>query len=104
VAKTPIIPGHPHDGSKYNYNNQDSELKLVKEYLTTNSASATMVATALHIYPPNLTRYKSMLQEEGVLVVTHQDKCKETGRKVCYLSCDPDTVKRLRNGGNNVSR
>ena len=99
MANTPKVPSDGNHKGKYNYNNQDSELKLVKDYLTTHSASATMVATALTIYRPNLTRYKSMLQEEGVLVVTHQDFCKETGRKACYLSCNPDIVRRIRNGG-----
>lgn len=79
---------------KYNYKNQDTELKQVKEYLSKNNATATMVATALNIYRPNLTRYKTMLQNEGVLVVTHNDYCKETRYKADYLSCDPDLVKK----------
>lgn len=78
---------------KYNYNNQASELKLVRDYLTVNNATATMVATALNIYRPNLTRYKAMLQEAGALIVTHNDYCKETGCKADYLSCDPKKVK-----------
>ena len=84
---------------KYNYNNQETELKQVKEYLTKHCASATMTAKALNIYRPNLTRYKAMLQEAGVLVVTHHAACKETGRQVDYLSCDPKKVKGLKNGG-----
>jgi hypothetical protein len=84
---------------KYNYNNQNTELKQVREYLTKNCASATMTATALNIYRPNLTRYKTMLQDAGLLIVTHRDFCKETGRKVCYLSCDPAKVKGVKNEG-----
>jgi len=84
---------------KYNYNNQNTELKLVTAYLSENNASATMVATALNIYRPNLTRYKNMLENSGVLVVTHKARCKETNRKVQYLSCDPETVKGVKNGG-----
>ena len=79
-----------HNGKgKYNYNNQQAELGQVKAYLTEHNASATMVATALNIYRPNLTRYKQMLEADGVLFITHKDRCKETGRMVCYLSCDP---------------
>ena len=102
MAKTPI----DYNGAgmhKYNYNNQNTELKLVTAYLTEHNASATMVATALHIYRPNLTRYKNMLETSGALVVTHKGKCAETKRKVQYLSCNPEIVKALRNGGTNVS-
>lgn len=78
-----------HNGKgKYNYNNQQAELKQVHQYLTENNASATMVADALNIYRPNLTRYKHMLEEDGKLFVTHKDRCKVTGRIVCYLSCN----------------
>jgi adenine specific DNA methylase Mod len=100
MAKTP--PNVFDDGDqqgKYNYNNQDTELKQVKEYLSKNNATATMVATALNIYRPNLTRYKTMLQNDGVLVVTHRDHCKETNYKADYLSCDPKKVKGVKNGG-----
>lgn len=102
MTKTPID-----DNSvgmhKYNYNNQNTELKLVTAYLTENNSSATMVATALNIYRPNLTRYKNMLETSGVLVVSHKAKCAETKRKVQYLSCNPEIVKALRNGGADVS-
>lgn len=78
---------------KYNYNNQQAELVQVRAYLTQYNASATMCATALNIYRPNLTRYKQMLEDDGVLFVTHKAPCKETGRMVCYLSCNPDLKK-----------
>ncbi|MFC4213469.1 hypothetical protein ACFOWA_19910 [Pedobacter lithocola] len=78
---------------KYNYNNQQAELVQVRAYLTEFNASATMVATALNIYRPNLTRYKHMLEDDGVLFVTHKAPCKETGRIVCYLSCNPELKK-----------
>jgi hypothetical protein len=34
-----------------------------------------------------------------VLVVTHKARCAETNRKVQYLSCDPETVKGVKNAG-----
>lgn|GEM_PF-3343309 len=74
------------------YNQFSVEKTAVKEYLTNHIATATMVAVALDIYRPNLCRYKSMLQEEGVLVVTHNGICKETGFPADYLSCDPEIV------------
>ncbi len=83
---------------KYNYNNQKTELLQVRAYLTDHNATSTMVATALNIYRPNLTRYKNMLQEAGVLVVTHNARCKETGCYADYLTCDPELIK----GGNNA--
>lgn len=95
------IPGDGHhDGKdkKYSYTNQETELKQVRVYLTENNATATMCATALSIYRPNLTRYKAMLQDEGVLIVTHNDRCKETNCKADYLSCNPDLVKGGANG------
>lgn len=99
MAKSPKVPSDGDHKGKYNYNNQHTELKQVREYLTNNCASATMTATALNIYRPNLTRYKSMLQEAGLLVVTHHGPCKETGRKVDYLSCSPKLVKGVKNAG-----
>ena len=99
-----VIPITSHKDKKYNSHDQDAELKRVREYLMTHNSTATMVATALNIYRPNLavineglTRYKQMLQDAGALVVTHKDYCKETGRLVCYLSCDPDKVKGVLN-------
>lgn len=93
----------PDDGGqqgKYNYKNQETELKQVREYLTKHNATSTMTATALNIYRPNLTRYKMMLQDEGVLFVTHNDRCKETGYKADYLSCNPE----LKKGGADGSK
>jgi len=79
---------------KYNYKNQAAEIKQVEAYLIDHNATSTMVATALRIYRPNLTRYKNMLQEAGKLVVTHNGRCKETGYLADYLTCDPALVKK----------
>lgn len=84
---------------KYNYNNQKTELLQVRAYLTDNNATSTMTATALNIYRPNLTRYKNMLQEAGVLVVTHNGRCEETGYLADYLSCNPEIVKGVKDAG-----
>jgi len=92
--------GDHYGKGKYNYNNQQAELNQVRLYLTKHNASATMVATALNIYRPNLTRYKHMLEEDGLLFVTHKAPCKETGRVVCYLSCNPE----LKKGGADGSK
>lgn len=86
---------HDFKDKKYNYFNQDTELVKVREYLTKHQASATMVATALNIYRPNISRYCSMLREDGLIFYTHKAPCKETGRTVWYLSCNPE----LRKGG-----
>lgn len=75
------------------YNNFEVELKRIKAYLLTHNASASMVATALNIYRPNLCRHKRTLESIGALKVTHKGFCKITGRKVQYLSCDPEKVK-----------
>jgi len=76
-----------------NYNNFDAELKQIKAYLLNHNASASMVAAALKIYRPSLCRHKRTLESNGVLKVTHKGICKITGRKVQYLSCDPQKVK-----------
>lgn len=105
MAKTPI----DYNGAgmhKYNYNNQATEIKQVEAYLIDHTATSTMVATALHIYRPNLTRYKNMLQETGKLVVTHNAKCKETGYRADYLSCNLELIKRAKSiecGGKNAN-
>jgi len=77
------------------YNDFDAELKTVNEYLLTRLATATMVATDLNIYRPNLCRYKQMLVDEGVLKVVFISKCKVTGFKAQYLTCDPEIIRRL---------
>ncbi|WP_231492223.1 hypothetical protein [Pedobacter sp. Leaf170] len=84
---------HDFKDKKYSYSNQEAELVQVREYLTKYNHSATMIATALNIYRPNISRYVSMLREDGLVFTTHKGYCKETGRLVCYLSCNPELKK-----------
>ncbi len=83
---------------KYSSTAFEAQKKAFKEYLKLNNASATMACVALNIYRPNGCRFKSMLQEAGELVVTHNGRCKETGWRADYLSCDPAIVAKVKGG------
>jgi hypothetical protein len=87
------------DGDQHSkYRNYNEELKQVREYLTKHNATATMVSVALNIYRPNLCRQKRELEDAEVLIVTHRGRCKITGCRADYLSCNPEIVKGGTNG------
>jgi hypothetical protein len=67
----------------------EAELKRVRKYLSTHTATSTMVAVALNIYRPNLCRHKGILKKEGVLIELYKATCKITGFEASYLTCDP---------------
>jgi hypothetical protein len=79
----------------YKYDNFAVQLKSVHNYLSTRIATGTMVAAALEIYRPNLCRYKKMLADRGLLKEIYIEKCKVTGFKAMFLTCDPEIIKRL---------
>lgn len=66
-----------------------NELKAVYEYLQNNIASATIVATALNIYRPNLSLRKRKLEISGLLVVVTKGYCKLTKRWVQFFTTNP---------------
>lgn len=93
MAKTPnsksfVTAGKQNEDTKFL-----SELQRVKEYLTKNIATATMVSFALGIYRPNLSRHKRTLEKHGQLWVFKKGICKSTGFQADYLTCDPELLK-----------
>jgi hypothetical protein len=87
---TPLQNSSYHGGHDKNKCKQfEAELKRVRNYLTTHTATATMVAVALHIYRPNLCRHKGTLKKEGALIELYKGTCKITGFEASYLTCDP---------------
>jgi hypothetical protein len=85
----------PGDQPKHKYNDFEVELKAVREYLSTRIATSTMTAVALGIYRPNLCRHKKTLADQGLLKEIYIQKCKVTGFKAMYLTCDPEIIKRI---------
>ncbi len=73
----------------------NAELNLVQAYLTTKIATATMVSVDLEIYRPNLCRYVSILSKQSLLSIVCVGKCKVTGFKARYLTCNPTLINRL---------
>ena len=71
-----------------NQHPKDIELKAVYEYLQNNVATATMTATALNIYRPNLCRHKKTLQKAGLLVELNKGICKITKCRAAYITCN----------------
>ncbi|UEG50872.1 hypothetical protein LK994_05210 [Ferruginibacter lapsinanis] len=69
---------------------KDNELQQVYTYLQKNCATATMTATALNIYRPNLCRYKMKLQKAGQLAEVKKGYCKITKHLANFLTTNPD--------------
>lgn len=65
---------------------KDTELQAVFDYLQHNTATATMTATALNIYRPNLCRRKRALQKMGLLCEVKKGYCQITKYPAAYLS------------------
>jgi len=95
MAKTPNYNYLSAGKRKGNYLRQENELKRVKAYLAKHNATGTMVSDALNIRRPNMTRYKTTLEREGLLKVTHRSACKATLHQADYLTCDPAIIKIL---------
>ena len=66
-----------------------NELKAVFEYLKSNPATATMAATDLKIYRPNLCRRKRTLEKAGLLAEVKKAYCQVTKHKAAYLTTNP---------------
>lgn len=82
--------------SRHMYNDFDGELKLVRAYLTTRIATATMCSVDLGIYRPNLCRYVAELTKQGLLSIVCVSKCEITGFKAGYLTSNPDLIERIK--------
>ncbi|WP_346239398.1 hypothetical protein ABDK00_006775 [Niabella insulamsoli] len=83
--------GNAFDGAaQQRYDNWQNEYRQFAEYLKKNTATATMVATALSIYRPNACRYKRWLEDAGQLWEVRRGVCAVTGFPAKYLSTNPD--------------
>ncbi len=69
---------------------KNSELQRVFIYLQKHTATASMVAAALHIHRPNLCRHKRELEKAGRLAEIKKGLCKITKHRAAYLTTNPD--------------
>lgn len=67
-----------------------SQLKTVYRYLTSNTATASMVSDATGIQQKNITRYKRDLENWGHLKQIKKDRCSVTGRRAWYLTTNKE--------------
>lgn len=81
----------------------NSQKEIFCAFLSKNTATATMAANALRITQKNITRYKSMLENEGRLVVLFTAKCKKTNRQADYLTTDSYLISKLKKNSNERS-
>ncbi|MDM1404493.1 MULTISPECIES: hypothetical protein [Myroides] len=63
-----------------------SEITVFYDYLKNHLATSSMASKATGIAQKNLTRYKSELEEQGLLYCVKKDYCKSTRRKAWYLT------------------
>ena len=66
-----------------------SQLKTIFDFLTENTATATMVADATRVPHKNITRYKKDLEVRGLLWEVERKPCKKTGYLAWYLTTNP---------------
>ena len=66
------------------------ELQQVYEYLQQHCATATMTATSLNIYRPNLCRRKRTLEKAGLLAEVKKGCCSITKLVATYITTNPD--------------
>ena len=81
----------------------NSQKEIFCAFLSKNIATATMAANALRITQKNITRYKSMLEKEGRLMVLFTAKCKKTNRQADYLTTDSYLISKLKKNSNERS-
>ena len=72
------------------YNDFNSQLKTIFQYLQNNIATASMVSAATGIPQKNICRYKRDLEKAGRLWETEKKLCKKTGFKAWYLTTNPE--------------
>jgi len=72
------------------FRSHKAQYKEFFEYLQTHIATATMAATALNIYRPNVCYYKRWLESSGKLWELYKGKCKVTGYTAAFITCNPD--------------
>lgn len=70
----------------------DSQKEVFKAYISENIATCSMVSAQTGIPHKNLTRYKTELEEKGLLKVLFVTNCKVTGFKAQYLTTNTDII------------
>lgn len=79
-------------------NSFQSQKRVFRNYLKTNTATCSMVAKATGIPQKCLTRYKRSLEKSGQLVELFKADCKHTGCRASYLTTNDNLIKSLRYG------
>lgn len=72
------------------YDKRGEEYRQFMAYLRRNTATSTMVATALGIYRPSTCRFKRWAEKAGQLWEVCKGVCAVTGYRASYLTTDPD--------------
>lgn len=100
MAKHHNNPDKEHNKSKYKNLKAyfESQKEVFKHYLTENVATCSMVSAQTGIPQKNLTRYKTELEEKGLLKVLFVATCKHTGFKAQYLSTNPEILESMKGG------
>ena len=68
------------------------ELQIFFEYLQDHVASCTMVCAETGILQKNACRHKRQLEESNLLWELYEKRCGITGRKVAWLTTNPELV------------
>ena len=69
-----------------------SEEQVFFDYLQDHVASCTMVCAETGLPQKNATRYKRNLEESNLLWELYKKRCNITGRKVNWLTTNPELV------------
>ena len=67
-----------------------TQAKTIFQYLSDNTATASMVSDTTSIPQKNITRYKRDLKKNNRLWEVEKKLCKYTGFKAWYLTMNPD--------------
>lgn len=76
----------------------DSQREVFRHFLSENVATCSMVAHHTGIPQKNLTRYKTELEEKGLLKVLFVATCKITSFKAQYLTTNTEIIASLNEG------
>lgn len=69
---------------------QLSQHRTLYAYWLTNTSTSFMASKHLDIPIQNVCRYKRNFEEQGKLWKVKRDRCKVSGFRAWYLSCDPN--------------
>ena len=72
-----------------------TQMQMFFEYLRNNVATCSMVCDATGLKQKCCTRYKRLLEENGLLFEVYDGDCKSTGFKAAYLTTNRELMPKL---------